>query len=282
MSAKSTDSNSFLLSSTFFPSVAKSTSYLAPLFCLALVPLPQILVLLPFFYHKLLFSCHSSTTNPCSPALSLTRNSIQPYGYFTFSYGFIVVDCVGWKSSPVLLLMIPVLWSSCCLHQPALLPIPEKPEICFSMTFGISITHFSSCWQFQRWQIMISAIRWASYPWTAVLSFPHQQTGVFHFFCSSSPLPYPEICSCRSFSFQASPFPFAKKINSLVAHLKEYWSLLFLCSCSFSPYLYPVWVWPFRQKSCHTFLFPANLRSLFYNCETQSFRRCCELEVGLS
>lgn len=68
----------------------------------------------------------------------------------------------------------------------------------------------------------------------------------FSFFCSSSPLPYLEICSC--------PFFF---------HFKQ------------------VLVGSFRQRSCHTFLFPANLKSLFCNFETP-FRRFFGLGVHLS
>lgn len=139
--------------------------------------------------------------------------------------------------------MIPVLWSSCCWHQAALLSTPEKPEICFWTTFSISITHFLSCWQFQRWKIMISPVRWVAYP-CLILSPPSAEC--FSFFCSSSPLPYLEICSC--------PFFF---------HFKQ------------------VLVGSFRQRSCHTFLFPANLKSLFCNFETP-FRRFFGLGVHLS
>lgn len=56
----------------------------------------------------------------------------------------------------------------------------------------------------------------------------------------------------------------------------------FLYSCSFFTHLYPVLVWAFRQKSCYTFLFPANLKSFFCSFETQGFRRCCGLGLDLS
>lgn len=95
---KNTAASSFLLSSMPLPSAAKST-LLQQHSCLALIPLPNIIVLLLFFY-------------PETSVISLS--------YFTFSCGFVVVDCVRWKSFPVLLFIVSMLWSSCCLHHPAL------------------------------------------------------------------------------------------------------------------------------------------------------------------
>lgn len=141
-----------------------------------------------------------------------------------------VVDCVGWKSCPALLLMIPVLWSSCSLHQPALLPAPGKPEICFWTTFSTSITHFShhvdsfkdgKLWY--HWSDELPIHEQMSYPSLISRLFFICSVPLVHFLTQwSVPAPF--------FSFQASSFPFAEKLNSLVADRKEYWSLL-ICFC---------------------------------------------------
>lgn len=252
---KSTASNSFLLSSTFFPSAAESASYLAAL-----------------------LSCFGSfTTNPCSPALLPTRSPIHPHSYFTFSYGFMVIDCVGWKSCPALLLMIPVLWSSCSLHQPALLPAPGKPEICFWTTFSTSITHFShhvdSFKDGKLWYHRSDEL-----PIHEQMSYPSLISRLF--FIYSVPL----VHFLTQWSVPAPFFFISGKFFSICWNVKLTccWSErvlvssdLFLCSCFFFPNLYPVLSWPFRQKSYNVFLFPANLESLFHSFETQGFRRCC-------
>lgn len=95
---KNTASSSFLLSSMLLHSAARLTP-LQQHSCLALIPLPNIPVVLCFFYPE------ASVNSP---------------SYFTFLCGFVVVDCVRWKSFPVLLFMIPVLWTACCLHHPTL------------------------------------------------------------------------------------------------------------------------------------------------------------------
>lgn len=124
------------------------------------------------------------------------------------------------------------------------LPTPEKPEICFWMTFiHPSPTSFIILTVSEMTNYDMAHQIGHIYLFTAACSQPYspppQQTDVCLLLCSSSPSPYPAICPHPFLSSQACPFPFAEKLNlkPFVADLKECCSLLlsfFLCSHSFS------------------------------------------------
>lgn len=122
---KITTSNSFLLLSTLFPSAANQ------------LPIQQhSFVSLWFLYHKSLFSCPSS--NQKLYLLSLLFHLLT-WLHCNWLYWVEILSCSTFNDPCVMEFLL--LASTSTL---------EKPEICFWMILSTSITHFSSCWQFQR------------------------------------------------------------------------------------------------------------------------------------
>lgn len=157
-----------------------------------------------FLYYKSLFF-PSSTTNPCFAALPLTRSSFLPqlfhlliWLYCSSLYVVEILSCPTFDN-PVFFI------NQHC--YPYLKNLKFVFEWLSAYPSPIS-HHVDSFKDGKLWYCPSDEV-----PVREQLSFPHQQTSVFHLCCSSSPLPYPEICSCPFCSFQTSPFPFAENVK---------------------------------------------------------------------